>query len=414
MTASTEIAIVGAGPAGIAAALAASQAGARVVLIDAMPRAGGRVWANGSGGLSSIDALAATGITHRAGTRVVAATHRELLLEDANDAATLRFERLILATGAREIQLPFPGWTLPGVVAAGGLQLMVKSGLRLDGRRVVVAGSGPLLLAAAASARQAGAQVLCVAEQAPRSRLARFALRLARYPDRALQALQLRMALAHTPYRAGWRVVEARRGDAGAWHVVLVDRAERLHRFDVDLLAVGYSLTPELQLASLLGCRLRDDPAAVETDVFGASSVPGVYAAGEAAGVGGWRKAWVEGRIAGLMAAGRLNDARALLPRAAKERAYAALLHEAFAPRRDESPLCSADTLVCRCEDVPYAALAACGSWREARLQQRCGMGHCQGRLCATALSILQGWPLPQDSRVPIVPARASTLTHLA
>src|SRR5881409_1480201 len=175
----------------------------------AMPRAGGRVWANGSGGLSSIDALAATGITHRAGTRVVAATHRELLLEDANDAATLRFERLILATGAREIQLPFPGWTLPGVVAAGGLQLMVKSGLRLDGRRVVVAGSGPLLLAAAASARQAGAQVLCVAEQAPRSRLARFALRLARYPDRALQALQLRMALAHTPYRAGWRVVEA-------------------------------------------------------------------------------------------------------------------------------------------------------------------------------------------------------------
>ena len=414
MTASTEIAIVGAGPAGIAAALAASQAGARVVLIDAMPRAGGRVWANGSGGLSSIDALAATGITHRAGTRVVAATHRELLLEDANDAATLRFERLILATGAREIQLPFPGWTLPGVVAAGGLQLMVKSGLRLDGRRVVVAGSGPLLLAAAASARQAGAQVLCVAEQAPRSRLARFALRLARYPDRALQALQLRMALAHTPYRAGWRVVEARRGDAGAWHVVLVDRAERLHRFDVDLLAVGYSLTPELQLASLLGCRLRDDPAAIETDVFGASSVPGVYAAGEAAGVGGWRKAWVEGRIAGLAAAGRLDDARALFPRAAKERAYAALLHEAFAPRRDESPLCSADTLVCRCEDVPYAALAACGSWREARLQQRCGMGHCQGRLCATALSILQGWPLPQDSRVPIVPARASTLTHLA
>jgi NADPH-dependent 2,4-dienoyl-CoA reductase/sulfur reductase-like enzyme len=414
MTASTEIAIVGAGPAGIAAALAASLAGARVVLIDAMPRAGGRVWAGGSGGLSSIDALAAAGITHRAGTRVVAATHRELLLEDANDATTLRFERLILATGAREIQLPFPGWTLPGVVAAGGLQLMVKSGLRLDGRRVVVAGSGPLLLAAAASARQAGAQVLCVAEQAPRSRLARFALRLARYPDRALQALQLRMALAHTPYRAGWRVVEARRGDAGAWHVVLVDRTERLRRFDVDLLAVGYSLTPELQLASLLGCRLRDDPAAVETDVFGASSVPGVYAAGEAAGVGGWRKAWVEGRIAGLAVAGRLDDARTLLPQAAKERAYATLLHEAFAPRRDESPVCSADTLVCRCEDVPYAALAACGSWREARLQQRCGMGHCQGRLCATALSILQGWPLPQDSRVPIVPARASTLAHLA
>ena len=408
------LAIVGAGPAGIAAALAASQAGARVVLIDAMFRAGGRVWADGSGGHSSLDALATSGgIMHRSGTRVVAATGGQLLLEDAHDATLLRFERLILATGAREIQLPFPGWTLPGVVAAGGLQLMVKSGLRLDGRRVVVAGTGPLLLAAAASARRAGAQVLCVAEQAPHSRVARFALRLARYPDRALQALRLRTALAGTPYRPGWRLAEARRGDGGGLHVVLADRDQRLHRFDADLLAVGHSLTPELQLASLLGCRLRDEPAAVETDGFGASSVAGVYAVGEAAGVGGWRKAWIEGRIAGLAAAGRVGDTGALLPQAAKERRYAALLHEAFAPRRDESPAPSADTLVCRCEDVPYAALASCGSWREARLQQRCGMGHCQGRLCATALSILQGWPLPQDARMPIVPARISTLAHL-
>jgi len=194
---------------------------------------------------------------------------------------------------------------------------------------------------------------------------------------------------------------------------VLVDRDQRLHRFDADLLAVGHSLTPELQLASLLGCRLRDDPAAVETDALGASSVEGIYAAGEAAGFGGWRKAWIEGRVAGLAAAGRLDDARALLPQAAKERAYAALLHETFAPRRAESPVCGADTLVCRCEDVPFAALASCRNWREARLQQRCGMGHCQGRLCAMALSILQGWPLPQDTRVPIVPARISTLAHL-
>jgi NADPH-dependent 2,4-dienoyl-CoA reductase/sulfur reductase-like enzyme len=377
------------------------------VLIDAMARAGGRVWAEGR----ATDADA--GITHRPGTRVVAATGRELLLEDANGAAVLHFDRLILATGAREIQLPFPGWTLPGVVAAGGLQLMVKSGLRLDGRRVVVAGTGPLLLAAAASARRAGAQVLCIAEQAPRSRIARFALQLARYPDRALQALWLRTALASTPYRLGWRMVEARRGEGSALHAVLVDRDQHLHRFDADLLAVGHSLTPELQLASLLGCRLRDDPAAVETDALGASSVEGIYAAGEAAGFGGWRKAWIEGRVAGLAAAGRLDDARALAPRAAKERAYAALLHETFAPRRAESPLCAADTLVCRCEDVPFAALASCRTWREARLQQRCGMGHCQGRLCATALSILQGWPLPQDTRVPIVPARISTLAHL-
>lgn len=415
-----DIAIVGAGPAGIAAALAASERGARVALIDMMDEAGGRIWAGGAahGGTRrqhAMDTLEARGVRHLRGVRAIAGAPQRLLLEGARDACVVHFERLILATGARELQLPFPGWTLPGVVAAGGLQLMVKSGLRLEGKRVVIAGTGPLLLAAADTARRAGAQVACIAEQAPFDRLLRFALQLPRFPDRLLQALRLRAALARTPYRSGLRLHEALADEQG-WvrQVTLTDARGHLQHHDCDLLAVGHSLVPELQLPALLGCRLRDDGQAVAIDAFGATSQPGLYAAGESTGFGGWRKAWIEGRIAGLAAAGRREDAEPLLPQADKERRYAALLQQAFAPRCDESPAMTPETIVCRCEDVPLWRLADCGSWREARLQQRCGMGYCQGRLCGGALALHRGWRTGADTRIPIVPARLDTFIHLA
>jgi len=416
----TDIAVIGAGPAGIAAALAASERGARVAMIDMMDEAGGRVWAGGPahGGTRRAHAMATLegrGVLHLRGVRAIAGAPQRLLLEGAAGAHLVQHGRLILATGARELQLPFPGWTLPGVVAAGGLQLMLKSGLRLEGRRVVVAGTGPLLLAAANTARQAGARVDCIAEQAPRERLLHFALQLPRFPDRLLQAVQLRAALLRTPYRAGLRLQQAEAGEGG-WvcRVTLADAQGRTQHHDCDLLAIGHSLLPELQLAALLGCRLRDDGQGVTTDAFGATSVPGLYAAGEAAGVGGQRKAWIEGRIAGLAAAGRLDETEALLPQADKERRYAALLQQAFAPRREESPALTPETIVCRCEDVPLWQLADCASWREARLQQRCGMGHCQGRLCGGALALHRGWRTGADTRIPIVPTRLDTFIHLA
>jgi hypothetical protein len=140
--------------------------------------------------------------------------------------------------------------------------------------------------------------------------------------------------------------------------------------------------------------------------------VPGIFAAGEATGVGGRAKALIEGRIAGLAAAGATAEARALLPQAERERAYARLLRASFAPRLEESPQPAPDTLVCRCEDVAWAAVSRCADARQARLQQRCGMGHCQGRICGSALSLLKGWPR-SEGRPPLMPARVGTLTQL-
>lgn len=417
-----KLVVVGAGPAGLNAAVAAAGCGAHVTLLDQMPAAGGRIWA-GSSAPPALVALcaraAALGVNRLQGARVIAVDGMRLLVETPTDARWLAADRIVVASGARELQLPFPGWTLPGVIAAGGLQLMVKSGLDLHGRRVVVAGSGPLLLAVADSARAAGAEVLAIAEQAAPARVRRFAAGLVHAPARLAQALRLRAALWRTPYLAGWRIAAADAGataaagatDGALAAVRLVQRDGRQQSIACDLLAVGHGLVPELQLPALLGCALT--ARGVKVDALGASSVPGVYAAGESTGIGGAIKAALEGRIAGLAAAGDEAAARALGPALRRERDFADRLHEAFEPRLDECPRPDATTLICRCEDVPWRAVQACGSWREARLMTRCGMGHCQGRLCGAAAARLQGWTV-HDARPPFMPARAGTLAALA
>jgi NADPH-dependent 2,4-dienoyl-CoA reductase/sulfur reductase-like enzyme len=369
-----------------------------------------------------LDTLDRHDVKRLQGRRVVAAQGRLLLLEsaaqDGGSATWLDSERLVLCTGARELQLPFPGWTLPGVTGAGGLQLMVKGGLSsngaLKGRRVAVAGTGPLLLAAAATAKQAGAEIVLLAEQAPTARVHAFARQLWRWPDRLLQAGALRASLLGTPYRLGTRIVQAV-GESWVRQLRLVDAAGRSITVACDYLAVGHSLVTQCELPQLFGCALTDDDPlnqAVQVDELGATSVPGIFAAGETAGVGGRAKALIEGRIAGLAAAGATDEARALLPQAERERAYARLLRASFAPRLEESPQPAPDTLVCRCEDVPWAALSRCTNARQARLQQRCGMGHCQGRVCGSALSLLKGWPR-SEGRPPLMPARVGTLARL-
>src|SRR5471032_1934705 len=176
--------VVGAGPAGLAAALAASRAGADVVLLDSNPLAGGQIWRARQGVAAepvarALADLARAGVRVLAGTRVVMPLpDRTLLIDGPGGARRLHWARLILATGARERLLPFPGWTLPGVFGAGGLQALVKGGWPIAGRRVVVAGTGPLLLAAAATLRREGAQMVGLAEEAGLGSLTRFAATL--------------------------------------------------------------------------------------------------------------------------------------------------------------------------------------------------------------------------------------------
>ncbi|MBV8656789.1 MAG: NAD(P)/FAD-dependent oxidoreductase [Burkholderiales bacterium] len=403
---SVDIAIVGAGPAGLAAADAAMAHGASVALLDDNPLAGGQVWRGGRVA-PAFAALAQTGSAHYLpGTRVVATpVAGQLLLEDASGAHHLYYRKLIVASGARERLLPFPGWTLPGVTGAGGLQALVKNGMDVRGQRVVLAGTGPLLLAAAASLRAAGADVLLVAEQTDWARLARFAKGLWRQPAKLAQAIALGWELRGTPYRAASYVVAAQ--GTGRLQQVRMQLAGREVVLDCDWLGVGYGLLPNTELLAALGCTLVNGAAVV--DRTQQTSQPHIYAAGEATGIGGLDKALLEGRIAGLAASGQHAAAAALAAQRARHLHFVAELAHCFSLRPEIAQLAQADTLVCRCEDVSLSRLQQYGSWREAKLQTRCGMGPCQGRICGAACQTLLGWS-DIGQRPPIQPARLATL----
>ena len=414
------IVVVGAGPAGLAAAQAARDAGLDVLLLDAAPQAGGQVW-RARQGVAAAPVAAALARLAGAGSRVLAGTRvamplpgRTLLVDGPRGARRVRWERLVLATGARERLLPLPGWTLPGVFGAGGLQALVKSGWPIRGKRVVVAGTGPLLLAAAASLRAEGADVLAVVEEAGTAALARFVGTLARHPRKGWQALRLGVALRGVPLLRGWRVLEVV-GDGRVERVVLEGEGGRTRTFECDALAAGWGLVPQTELAQALGCALgeRFGAAAIAVDASQRSSVPGVFAAGECTGVAGAQAARLQGAIAGAAAAAELgaitSSSPSLVARLSREHHFAAAVAATFPLPRDWASRLRDDTLVCRCEDVPWSALRVQPDLRAAKLATRCGMGHCQGRLCHDTLAAVMHWPrLPQ--RAPLVPAPLAAL----
>jgi len=412
MSGRLKILVVGAGPAGIAAAVRASGAGAAVTVIDDNPAPGGQIWRRGSdphdgNAQQWLARLRNSSATVLAGSRVLAAGSEpsRLLVEAPDGALELPFDRLILATGAREIFLPFPGWTLPGVTGAGGLQALVQGGLPIAGKRVVVAGSGPLLLAVAAFCRSRGARVCLVVEQTSAAALSAFALRLIQTPRKLLQAIRLRTALAGVGYRAGsW--VEAAEGD-GLLERVRVRSANAIVTLACDYAAVGYGLFPNTELAALLGCRI--SPEGVATDALQQTSVPSIYCAGECAGVGGVELSLLEGEIAGLAASLDSRGALALLPARDRARRFAILLRQTFVLRPELMQLASADTIFCRCEDVRFAGLSQYPTLRAAKLQTRCGMGPCQGRVCGTAAHFIFGWR-DGSVRPPVFPASIEAL----
>ena len=403
-----DIAIVGAGPAGLSAAQAALQSGASVAIVDDNPRAGGQIWRQGPGVAvpaaagARLKVLSHPNVRHLAATRIVAESKPgSLLLEDDERGLLLEYGTLILCCGARELLLPFPGWTLPGVTGAGGLQALIKQGLDVRGRRTVIAGSGPLLLASAATARHAGARVLRVLEQATRADVLGFGAGLWRWPSKLVQATQLMTAA----YRPDAHVVEAF-GDKRL-EGVRIRQGGRETELECDRLACGFGLVPNTVLPSHLGCRLENGAVAVDT--YQRTSRAGHFAAGECTGVGGSELAIVEGEIAGCVATGQSGRLSVLIERRARWQAFADAVRERFAIREPIRNLARPDTLICRCEDVRFDAVANAPGWAAAKLQSRCGMGACQGRVCGAATRALLGWT-PPVPRTPLVPARIGTL----
>ena len=404
-----DVLIVGAGPAGLAAGYRAAQAGEQVVVVDDNPDAGGQIWRGEQREPRSREAqvwferLRSVDIELIAGARVFQQiAPRTLLAETSEGVSEFVYGDLVLATGARERFLPFPGWTLPNVMGAGGLQALVKNGLPVDGKKIIIAGSGPLLLAVAGYLRSHGAEVLLIAEQASSMRLARFGLSLIKQPNKLSQAFALTKDIKYL--KDCW--VTAAHGEEKLESVVLQRRGKRWN-VSCDYLACGFHLVPNLELAQLLACEIAD--GAVHVDEFQQTSVPQVYAAGESTGIGGLELSLVEGEIAGLAAAGKREEAKSLFPERAKQRRFADLLNRTFALRDELKTLAALDTIVCRCEDVSFDRLRAHDSWRVAKLQTRCGMGPCQGRICGSAVEFLFDWKA-ESVRPPILPVKVESL----
>ena len=402
----TQVLIVGAGPAGMAAAVRSRECGVKAMVLDDNGEPGGQIWRGGDDNrwFRRFRELAIDFIPY---AQVISADRdaRTVLAETPDSAFEIQFEKLILATGAREVFLPFPNWTLPGIMGIGGLQALVKSGLPIEGKRLVLAGSGPLLLAVAANLRRAGANVRIVAEQASFTALRPFLLHLVRQPAKLLQGAALRMRLLGVPYRFGcW--VERAEGQGRLQAVHLRQDARRWIE-PCDYAGIGYGLYPNNELGSLLGCKL--DGSRVIVDDYGETSLPGVYCAGEPTGIGGVDAALVEGEVTALAACGNSDAADALQSRRKNGQRFARALGSAFALRTELRTLPAAETTVCRCEDVSYGQLQNSSSFRAAKLHTRFSMGPCQGRICGAAADFLFGWRT-DSIRPPIFPSRLGTL----
>ena len=397
----TGLAVIGAGPAGLAAACAAAELGTEVVVIDESMGPGGRIWSHRHepplAARSWLERARAAGVRKLQGYTVYQGRAGDLEVARVTDGKRLRIhcETIVVATGARERFLPFPGWTLPGVVGAGALQSLIKGGLNIDGRRVMVAGTGPLLLAVARLAKESGAEVI-LAEQSPLAQRSSLAIPLLLSPSRWKPALQLWKSLDGIEQHPSSWVTEAR-GEGVVREVVLRTPAgDRV--MEVDGLAVGYGLIPETRTAAGLGCEL-DPSGTVRVDSLQQTTVEGILCAGEPTGIAGCEAAVDEGLVAGIVAAGKTPRSR-LLARVRRHRFWGQALEEAHPIRDEVQKLAGAEEILCRCEDVPVGEVCGVSSMREARLIHRVGMGPCQGRICESA-SICQAWSGSDTIRPP-------------
>ncbi|MCQ9180174.1 FAD-dependent oxidoreductase [Streptomyces sp. IBSBF 2953] len=451
------LAVIGAGPAGLAASLAAASRGVPVVLVDSAPAVGGQFYRQPSPGLGAggpqmlphqrrtwdrlragLDAHLAAGRVSHMSDRHVWCVEREsggfvvhaLLGPEQERSAAFRVDAVLLATGGYEKVLPFPGWTLPGVVTAGGAQALAKSGLSLPGRTAVVAGSGPLLLPVATGLAAAGARVVALVETATPAGFARQARTWATAPVRLAEgaAYTARLLRHRTSVMFRHMVVAAHGGERVESVTVAASDADGLpapgseRRLDCDMLAVGHGLLPHTDLAEGLGCRL--DATGVRVDDEQRTDVPGVWAAGEVTGIGGAPLSLAEGHIAGRSAAARLTgttpDPRDWAP-AARSRTrlrtfFAALEHAYGGPPARWPEQVTDDTLVCRCEEVTAGAVReavgtlGAGDLRTVKLLTRAGMGWCQGRMCEPGVAGVAGCPPTPARRLPARPVPLGVL----
>ena len=443
-----QLAIIGAGPAGLTAAAEAAALGVETVVVDLYSRPGGQYFhlpppefsvgktrGDVLQGIMLEEAAIEAGAAIWNNTEVWGVYPEDGFLIGLSGAESprLRAQKVIIAVGAMERSLPFPGWTLPGVMTAGAALALLKNQRIVAGRSFLFTGSGPLQWVAAAYLSEAGAHVQAVLEQhQPVSLLKHW--RLAGDWSRVKEGWSYRSSLRRhgVKVRAGWSVVRAEGQNQVERAVIArVDRtgqpiSGREQTMEVDTICQGYGLVPATRLSRVLGCE-HDFHPVLRTytpvrDEYLQTSVEGCFIAGDAAEIIGKNGALFEGRLAAVAAAsqlGKLNKEQAgerahqLRVSLARERAFAGLLNRAFAPEPGLWSLMEEDTIICRCEQVTLAQVRqavrdGCDSFAGVKNHTRAGMGWCQGRMCwmnaAHVIADELGIPLEHASRHTVRP----------
>jgi NADPH-dependent 2,4-dienoyl-CoA reductase/sulfur reductase-like enzyme len=455
------VVIVGAGPAGASVAIALARSGVPSIVLDDNPHAGGQIFRSRDNGQAPLighdrrgdtlrEALRhhASLIDHRRGHEVIAAYPGPKLWVAAPEgrAYELAASPLVLATGAIEISVPVPGWTLPGVYTLGGLQILAKASATVPAGRIVLAGAGPLLYLVAAQLVSAGVNVTDVVDAAGFPTAGQLT-GLARVPALLLRGIGFEWTLRRHGVAIHRRsaVVEIV-GEGTVREVVVapVDddwapRSEGRRRLPADVVGLSFGLRPNTELTQLAGCEHVHDSGAggwrVKRDAGFATSVADVYAVGDGAGIGGVDTALAEGTILGHALARRFgttttpvldaeaSEARRQIPRLT---AFRRALVDWSGLRPGIFRAADAGTMVCRCEDVragdiDEALAAGIALPRGLKLRTRAGMGLCQGRTCAPAVQHriadkaslpLAELPMP-TVRVPLRPVPVAALATL-
>jgi len=426
----TPLTVIGAGPAGIMAAHTAAEAGVDVTLIDDNPLPGGQYYrqsppefkfSNPTDAQSGrVDAPSVLNKLPHPKIRTLHKTlawgvfdQHNLALADGEQSFLLPTDRVVLATGAHDRPFAFPGWTLPGVLGAGAALRMIKTQWVLPGKRVLLAGLGPLQLALADALIKAGAEVVCVAEAANPFQSWKQLPKFWGHWDRLQEAVTYSSALLKhkVPFLFNHAIVEAcGREQVESVKIARLDGqgspivgTEKI--FEVDAVCLGYGLLPSIQLAAAFGCELSFDKRlgwySPIHDRNMESTRQGIFVAGDLTDIAGAKVALLEGQIAGLTAAHQLGafdkktlDERIapLLPKLRSLNRLADALREIYAFRPGLTKVAKDDTLLCRCEEITLgqvkeAIANGATDVNQVKLVTRAGMGYCQSRFCSVLIA---------------------------
>ena len=419
-----QVIVVGAGPAGLNAANSAAKAGCEVGLIDSAYRLGGQYWRhsgvadfddsmhhNFKKASQLMDQVRSNPRIHIYSQKTIwsaSVIGGEIILRMVD--GTLITTKLILATGAYDRSIPFPGWDIPGVMTAGAAQSLLKGSGVLAGKKIVVAGSGPFLLPVAAGLNLHQGEVIKILEATSAFAWRKGLWALLQNPKKMVEALSYLKTIRkyQTSTRFRQAIVEAQAGPDGLLKSVKVAhldsefRVRSTYFLECDLAAIGWGFTPDTSLAALLSVKQVvdiDGSVKVEVDELQRAQTPHagveIFAAGEITGVGGSDLALLEGEIAGLAAANSLGSLNKLKRQRRRAQKFSRALQKVYAIPLGWKSWLTPDSLICRCEEVSYdninRAIEDYGvtDLRGIKLMTRCGMGLCQGRICSRAISDL-------------------------